>query len=336
MTETNDILPFHELEAGVLGQAFVLLDSKTQAKTRDGKPYYRVVFRDAVRSATAMVWADSRWFDDCHENWTKDGFYKIRGKYTESQYGPQLDIERIRAVESPEDEPGFDPSAFFVTSRFDADEMYANLVDLAQESIEEKPLLDLTLKILETYEETIRTLPAAARNHHAYRGGFVEHVLSVTQTAAYLADKYAVYYKRMKPPLSKSLVVAGAILHDIGKVKELSQTTASADYTAEGRLIGHILLGRDLVRDHAKEIPDLSEESRLRLEHIVVSHQNLPEWGSPIAPHTPEALLVHYADDIDAKFHMMASVLEEPADDDEDFSSYHNPLRRRIYRGTAE
>jgi len=119
----------------------------------------------------------------------------------------------------------------------------------------------------------------------------------------------------------------GALLHDIGKLIELEYRPHGSRYTPAGRLIGHILLGRDLVREHAARIEDLNPETLLRLEHMIVSHQNLPEWGSPIAPHTPEALLVHYADDIDAKFYMMASTLENIPPGNED------ALRRSIFLG---
>ena len=99
----------------------------------------------------------------------------------------------------------------------------------------------------------------------------------------------------------------------------------------------HILLGRDMLREAAADVPELDPELLLRLDHIIVSHQNLPEWGSPIAPHTPEALLVHYADDIDAKFQMVAAALTEPAADDAtEFTSRNNPLRRAIFRGLRE
>ena len=158
-------------------------------------------------------------------------------------------------------------------------------------------------------------------------------MLCVTKNALYLADRYRGHYPHLQPPLSKSLVVAGAVLHDIGKMQELEFQPHGADYTPRGRLVGHILLGRDIVRDAAGSIDGFDPETLLRLEHIIISHQNLPEWGSPIAPHTPEALLVHYADDIDAKFHIMAAVLETPPADDERFSNSQNPLRRRLFRG---
>ena len=96
------------------------------------------------------------------------------------------------------------------------------------------------------------------------------------------------------------------------------------------------MLGRDLVRDKASELGDVDPETLLRLEHIIVAHQNLPEWGSPIAPHTPEALLVHYADDVDAKFHMMATLLETEPIAGAEFTDRNNPLRRQIFRGLGD
>ena len=157
-------------------------------------------------------------------------------------------------------------------------------------------------------------------------------MLSVTRTCVFLADKYHDYYPHQQPPLSKSLVIAGAILHDIGKTLELDHKPQGADYTPQGRLIGHILLGRDLVRDKARELGGLDAETLLRLEHIIVAHQNLPEWGSPVAPHTPEALIVHFADDLDAKYNMMARALSAEGASEGQFTSRDNPLRRMVFR----
>jgi len=123
------------------------------------------------------------------------------------------------------------------------------------------------------------------------------------------------------------------VLHDIGKLLELDAQPAGAEYTARGTLVGHVLLGRDLVREKAAELGTIDEETLLRLEHIVLSHQGDPEHGSPVPPHTPEALLVHYADEIDARFQMMARILEQPPHDREEFTGRDNPLRRTIFRG---
>jgi len=327
------IVRLSDFVAGEQGDCFALLATKEAAKTRDGKPYYRVGFRDAKRVATAMVWSDTGWFADCETKWAVGVFYKIRCSYTETQYGPQIEIDRIRPVDASDQSQGFNPDEFFDRSRFDPEEMFADLVAIAEEQITELPLKGVVLGLLNDHAELIKRMSAASRNHHSFIGGFVEHVLSVTRTAVYFADKYIEYYPDLVPPLSKSLVVAGAILHDIGKTLELDHQPSGAEYTAAGRLIGHILLGRDLVREKSREFPDLNPETLLRLEHIIVAHQNLPEWGSPIAPHTPEAFLVHMADDTDAKFAMLAAGLSTPIQPGEQFTSRENPLRRRLFRG---
>lgn len=321
-----------EFEPGEQGDCFAMLAKKEAGKTRDGKPFYRAVFRDNHRSATAMIWADGGWFEDCDQAWIPGTCYKLRCRYFENHYGSQIELEKIRAVEDADAEAGFDFADFQPATRFDPERLFTELVELAQNEISDVPIRTLTVSLLESNRETLLPLAAAMHHHHAYRGGFLEHVLSVTKTACYLADKYRDHYPDLS--LSKSLIVAGAILHDIGKLQELVQQPTGADYTPTGRLIGHIVLGRDMVRAAAADIPDMDAEMLLRLEHIILSHQATPEWGSPVVPSMPEALLVHYADDIDAKFQMMVMALEtEPTPGNEEFTSKDNPLKRRIFRG---
>ncbi len=322
-----------ELDPGDFADFFALLAARDAGTTRDGKPYYRLAFRDAARSATAMIWHDSEWYADCDSAWKPGDFFKIRGRYIENKFGSQIELEQLRGVTGDDAKAGFDPGEFFAASRFNPQQMFDELVALAEQHILDVPLRTLAIGILRTHRDVLLLLPGATRNHHAFRGGFLEHVLSVTRTAVYLVDKYREAYPQLDPPLSKNLVVAGAILHDIGKVRELDPDHTGAHYTPEGRLVGHILLGRDIVRDGAREVEGIDPEMLLRLEHIIVAHQNLPEWGSPVSPHTPEALLVHYADDIDAKFEMMVGALGEKPLAGDPFSSKNNPLRRRIFRG---
>ena len=200
-----------------------------------------------------------------------------------------------------------------------------------KEQIADKALKKLVLLLLEEHRETLLTLPAATRNHHAYVSGYLEHVLSVTKTALYLADKYDEYYDQLQPRINKNLVVAGAVLHDIGKLREIELTSGGAHYTSSGSLIGHILQGRNIVREAANNVA-LEPEVLLRLEHIIVVHQRLPEWGSPKPPMTPEALLVHYADDIDAKMNMMASILSDKHETGP-VTSKKNQLYQQVYKG---
>ena len=329
------IVRLSEMEPGQVGDAFALLVKKDKGQTRDGKPFYRSAFRDLHRTVTVMIWLDGGWFEDCEERWQPGAYYKLRGRYYENQYGSQLELEKIRAVETGDAAAGFDAAEFHASSRFSPQAMLKELRGLAEQRISDVPLRQLTLGILDDLAELLPAMAAASYHHHAYQGGFLEHVLSVTKTAAYFADKYAEQYPDLR--LSKSLVVAGAILHDIGKSQELWHRPTGADYTPAGRLIGHLVLGRDIVRAKAATIPEFDAEILLRLEHILLAHQGTPEWGSPIPPSTPEAFLVHHADDVDAKFQMFAAALSTtPAMGEEQFTSRDNPLKRRIFRGLGE
>lgn len=327
------LVPLSQLTTGQEADFFALLSDRAQLTTKDGKPYFRVTFRDSGREVSFPIWSDGPLFARCNTEWQVGGFYKIRALYHETAYGPQLDIRLIRPVEAADAADGFDPTMCQPRSPFDRDLMLADILSLAEEAIPQGPLLTLTLGLYQKHREELLLWPAAQRNHHAYVGGYLEHVRNVARTAHFLGTRYAELYPNLAPPLDIGLVVAGAILHDIGKVRELRTNPAGAEYTAAGSLIGHILQGRDMVREVAAELdPPLDPETLLRLEHIIVSHQRLPEWGSPKPPMTPEALLVHFADDCDAKFQMMLMILAG-ADGDEPVTSRRNVLGHQVYRG---
>ena len=318
------------------GDFFALLSDKQVLTTKDGKPYFRVAFRDAEREVSFPVWSDSPLAEECRDQWSVGEFYKLRAKYRETNYGPQLDIHKIRRVEEGDAAEGFSPAMCQPTSQFNAADMLDDLVELAEEAIDDQPLKQLVIGLHERYREELLVLPAAQRNHHAFVGGYLEHVRNVARNAHYLATEYARLYPDVMPAIDVGITVAGAILHDIGKLRELRTTPAGAEYTAAGTLIGHILQGRDLVREAAAEQAAAGEgvdqESLLRLEHIIVSHQRLPEWGSPKQPMTPEALLVHYADDCDAKLKMMLTILEEDPSEGP-MTGRRNVLGHSVYRG---
>ena len=304
------LVPLSELVAGQEADSFALLVTKEELTTRDGKPYFKVAFRDHAREVSFPIWNDSAWIVDCRERWQPGVFYKLRAVFRDTSYGPQLDIKKIRETAAADEGDGFHPLMCQPRSRFDSNTMFDELTKLAWDNIAHAELRALVIDILAGNRAALLTLPAASKNHHAYVGGWLEHVLSVAKTCVYLADKYAEQYPDMQPPLDKGLVVAGGILHDIGKLREYRHDPQGAVYTSEGALIGHMLQGRDIVREAAVG-RGLSTEMLLRLEHVIVAHQRLPEWGSPKPPMTPEALLVHYADDIDAKLQMMHAILRD-------------------------
>jgi 3'-5' exoribonuclease len=326
-----NVVPLHELTDGQVADFFALLSEKQELTTRDGKPYFRVAFRDARRHVGFPIWSDSPLAEPCRNDWAPGRFYKLRAILRNSNFGPQLEIMKIRPVEDSDATDGFDPLMCQPVSQFEPTEMFAELMNIVESKIADMALRDLVADILEQHRQELLSLPAAKRNHHAFIGGYLEHVLSVTRTCCYLADKYTEHYAGLRSTISKDLVIAGGVLHDIGKLRELSVGPAGADYTAAGCLIGHVLQGRDIVREAAAGRA-IDPETLLRLEHVIVAHQRLPEWGAPKPPMTPEALIVHFADDLDAKLQMMIGTLEEDTTEGP-VTSKRNPLGQPIYRG---
>ena len=324
-------LSLDELAPGQEADIFLLLTAKEELTAKNGKPYFKVTFRGRSREVTFPIWNDSPWAAECRAQWSPGVFYKVRAVYRETNFGPQLDIRKIREVVPADADDGFDPNACQAQSRFDPKAMFAELMAIVRERIDQADLRKLVESILTKYQAEIKTFPAARHNHHAFVAGLLEHTLSVTTTGVFLADKYAEYYPDMTPPLNKALVVAGAILHDIGKLREYDCRPEGAAYSAEGALIGHMLLGRDIVREAAAEV-QIDADTLLRLEHVIVAHQRLPEWGSPKPPMTPESLLVHYADDIDAKLNMMAGILKNDTNPGPT-TSKKNVLMQHVYKG---
>ncbi|MGA2621210.1 MAG: HD domain-containing protein [Thermoguttaceae bacterium] len=310
---------------------FVLMTAKEQLSTREGKPYYRVGFRDRGREVSFPIWNDSPWAAECQKRWTPGVFYKVRAAYRESSYGPQLEIRKIREVCPADAADGFDPTMCLPQSRFEPERMLEELLGLVAERITDPALQALVRGMLTENREAVLRSPAARHNHHAFVGGLLEHTLSVARSAVFLADRYAEYYPDLKPPLDRSLVVAGAVLHDIGKLRELDQRPEGTTYTAAGALVGHLLMGRDMVREAAGRWP-LAADTLLRLEHLIIAHQRLPEWGSPKPPMTPEALIVHYCDDLDAKYSMMAAILAADTNPGP-VTSKKNVLMQQVYKG---
>jgi 3'-5' exoribonuclease len=329
--EAVRMVPLAELCEGQEADFFALLSDKQEKEAKNGKPYYRVTFRDSKREVTSPIWSDSPWAEACRSTWAAGQFYKLRALLRQSDWGPQLEIKKIRQVENGDEKDGFDPLMCQPVSRFDPIEMFAEMMNIVESRIADKSLRKLVSDILEQNREQLLLLPAAKKNHHACVSGYLEHVLNVVRTCCHLADKYCELYDNLDPPLNKDVIIAGAVLHDIGKLRELAVGPAGADYTAEGCLIGHVLQGRDIVREAAAG-RKIEPETLLRLEHVIVSHQRLPEWGAPKPPMTPEALIVHYADDLDAKLHMMICALKE--DESEGFlTSKRNNLYQHIFRG---
>ncbi|MCS7047542.1 MAG: HD domain-containing protein [Gemmataceae bacterium] len=329
------LLKLHEMTPGQAGDFFALLAERVKGARRDGKPYYTCRFRDGHRTVTFMAWSDGPWYEACAQQWREGQCYKIRGAYEEHPtYGPQIDIHNIRPATEADAADGFTLLDFVERTRFDVDEMYRELWGLAETQISDVPLRRLVLTILGNTAKRLKELPATRQHFYSFAGGLLEHTLSVTHTCLHLADKYAARYSDLQPPLNRDLVVAGAILHDIGRTVEYGGEVTAVERTPAGHLLGHVFLGRDLVRDTARTLGDVDPELLQLLEHILVAHLNRSDWGTPPLPLIPECLIVHHADDLDAKMEMFVRCLSRGGDAGP-MTARDPILGRQLYRGRS-
>ena len=327
------VVRLSELRPGQQGDFFALLADKSKGATRDGKPFYTCRFRDLRRTASFMVWADGPWYERCEAEWREGQFYKLRATYGEHEkYGPQIDLTNLRPATEADAEDGFDPAEFVEQSRYDREAMFAELRGLAEAHLADEPLRRLVLSLLDWNAVALKRRPASVGRFYPFAGGLLEHTLSVTKSCLSLVERYAAYYTELKPPLNKDVVVAAAVLHDLGRVRELADDPLAPQPTVDGRLFGHLFLGRDLVRDAARAQGDVNPELLRLLEHVIITHLNLPEWGSPRLPLVPECLILHHADDLDAKLEMYARCLGRDASPGP-FTDRDPSLGRQLYKG---
>ncbi|MBX7106427.1 MAG: HD domain-containing protein [Gemmataceae bacterium] len=303
------VAPLARLMPGDAGTFFAQLAEKSR-RQHANKPYYYCVFRAGEASRAAVLWPDSVHFADCEQTWQPGQCYKLFADLVDfEKYGPQLVIHKIRPVRDADRDDGFDPLALVERTRFDPVAMFADL-RLVVETIGNEPLRSLVLRVLDSHKDRLLVVPGSDHRYYPFAGGWLEHTLSVVHTCRQLGDKYRAYYPDLV--LDMDLLLAGAVLHDVGRVAEFGGLLGN-EPTVPGRLLGHITLARDIVREAARDVPGLDPQTLLLLDHLILSHLTLPEWGSPRLPAIPEALILHHADDLDAKMEMYARCLSRDA-----------------------
>ena len=305
------LVKLSELRPGEYADCFVQLAEKSRGTTRDGNPFFTCKYRDARRTVGAVpIWGDAPLYEPA-QHWTVGQYFKVRATLAEHEkYGPQLDIEQVRPVEERDRADGFTELDFIDRTRQDPEAMFAELEALTTAEVADVPLRTLVLNLLTANAAALKTLPASARHYYPFAGGWLEHTLSVARACAWLAERYAERFPELTPPLNRGLVVAAAVLHDIGRVREFdSPPGLPAKAGVPGELFGHLFLAYDMIRAAAAGVPDLDPQLLDLLLHCVITHQKLPAWGSPSLPCIPEVLILHHADDLDAKFEMYARCL---------------------------
>ncbi len=301
---------------GIRFAACYCVESKQLLLTKGDKPYLRLQLADSSGTIEGRVWDDAERID----SWVRSGGYVgIRGRIQSFRNQRQLKIEEIEPIHVASDELDL----FLPASDLDLEALEAGLDELIA-SVADRPLRQLLEELAGPETATgraFRRAPAAKRNHHAYVGGLLEHTVSITRVADSLAHHYG-------SAIDRDLLITGAILHDIGKIQEIA-VTGGFPYTDPGKLLGHILLGIEIVRDAARKIEDLDEERLLLVLHLIASHQGRYEWQSPRVPHTLEAIILHFADDLDAKVNQAAALIDSV---EEGWTAYDSNFGREFFR----
>jgi 3'-5' exoribonuclease len=288
-------------DGDVVRQCFLLRRFEARAYG-EGRVRWDLELGDRTGSLKAVAWDDA--IAKCPAPLTLGEPVAVKGQVTLYQNRLQLRVEFIASVadlQARGRDPGCDLELLVYATPFDRLTLWQELLQLADHHIK-PPLHTLVLNLLHTYEPEFQTCPAARQNHHAYVGGLLEHTWSVARLALKALEVY--------PGLNQDLVLAGVILHDVGKLREFAKP-AAPELTVAGGLVGHIALGWEMVRQAAREMAFPDETLLLELEHILIAHHGSLENGSPVPPRTPEALLVHELDDLDAKLKMMQDHLAQ-------------------------
>lgn len=276
---------------GVVG--FALLAKKELRQDRVGKSYLDLELVDASGSIAGKVWSDSTALDGDFES---HDFVALEGSVKVYRNQLQVNVVKCRRATEEDRRFGFDETRLVPTTKEDIGDLWRRLESLLATRIERPELRRLAQEALGVYGSRLREHPAAKSIHHAYRGGLLEHVVSMAELAVRIAEHY--------PELDLDLLLLGVLFHDLGKLEELGAMPAN-DYTEAGRLIGHVVLGRDLVRERCAAIPGFPAPLQLHLEHLVLSHQGQLEFGSPVEPMTVEAIALHFIDDLDSKLNQL-------------------------------
>jgi 3'-5' exoribonuclease len=293
-----------------------LVKEKSSSVTKVGNFYLKLKLGDRSGEMEGRIWTSVEIFA---ESFDKDDFVHVKGKAVAFQEHLQLNITHIEKVGEEE----IILSDFFPVAEKDIDDMFQSLTEISQQ-VKNQYLREL-LRLFwedEPFLERFKMAPASKWLHHTYLGGLLEHTLSLTQ----LVLKTTSHYEG----LNLDLLLTASILHDLGKVDELSYKR-SFDYSDEGRLLGHIILGVERVEDKIRQLPHFPKNLSTLLKHLLLSHHGQYAWGSPKKPMTLEAVMLHYLDDMDAKMNGIKQFLKTQVPDGSEWSSYHRTFEQVFY-----
>ncbi|WP_226038017.1 3'-5' exoribonuclease YhaM [Aquibacillus saliphilus] len=281
-------------QVGDLFDYFMLIKASNKGVASNGKPFLTLILKDVSGEIESKLWEAT---SEDEELFQAEQLVKVTGEVNQFRGRAQLKIHSIRPAQ-PTD--GVHKNDFIEKAPVEKEELSERITEIIFE-MENSNLQRIVRFFIKKYQDALMTYPAAVKNHHEYVSGLAYHIVSMLNLAKELKGLY--------PAINKDLLYAGIILHDLGKMKELSGVTAPS-YTLEGKLIGHIPIMVEEIGQAAKELQIETEEVTI-LQHMVLSHHGKAEWGSPKPPLVREAELLHLIDLIDAKMNMLNRSLEK-------------------------
>jgi 3'-5' exoribonuclease len=305
-----------ELKEDSRVQGLYLAKDKKIGQTKKGDPFLSITLSDRTGDIEAKVWDNAMQFSSLFR---EGDILEIQGQTGSYKGQIQLTLSGLRVSDDG------DPALFLETAPYDISEMVASLRSLIKK-IKDHNLRTLCERFLadHSFLEQFKRAPAAKNFHHNYVGGLLEHTLSVCRLAVTTKGHY--------PNLDGDLLLSGAFLHDIGKIREFSYNS-SIDYTDEGRLLGHLVLGVGMIEEKMSAIKRFPEETALRLKHLILSHHGEYEFGSPKRPKFLEALALHTIDDLDAKMNGIGRYMERDTKDGS-WTDFNRMFERYFLKGT--
>jgi 3'-5' exoribonuclease len=301
-------------ENKVITSTFVVASKQVKAK-KSGEPYLALTLADRTGQLEAKMWDNVPAVLDAFE---QDDFIKVKGLVNKYNGRYQITVHKLRRLEEHE----VDPSDYLPKCPRDVEVLWGDLAAFVAGI--QNPYLKALLEVFMRDPEiaaAYKTAPAAKTLHHAYIGGLLDHVVSLFRSCDLTARNY--------PQIDRDLLLAGAFLHDIGKIHELS-FGRSFGYTTRGQLLGHMVIELEMLHAKIAVVPGFPDQLKILLEHLIISHHGEYEFGSPKLPMFPEALMLHYLDDLDSKMESMRAHLERESSNDDEWTGYNPSLGRPV------
>ncbi len=315
----------HLADGDTIEEIYLVTEKQLRAN-RNGNLYLQLELRDRTGAITGRLWNAG---EHLFRSFEESDFLRIKGKVQLFQGALQMILSQLERVTDQD----VDLADFLPHTEHDVSKLYERLrgVLMRLDNHHLRALVECFL-MDDEFVQAFCKVPAGIRNHHAYLGGLLEHVVSLLDAADRVLPLY--------PQVDRDLLLTGIFLHDVGKVRELSYGRVFS-YTDPGQLVGHLVIGVEMLNEKVVRVPELTGEPfpaelLLRLKHMILSHHGTYEFGSPRLPMTPEAIALHYLDNLDAKVHSFTRDIREDRNQASAWTPFNQALQRRLFKGSAD